>query len=156
MSRFRINAAVFGRNHFSKTALFSVVLVATMTLIFAGCDGPRPSDQQVQQQAAQTTAAVKQGAEQAASATKAAAGVAVQDVNDVAAGVKEGIHESAPPVDLNSSSQVRLATLPGISFDKAGQIVDGRPYTSPRQLVSRGLLTRDQYAKIASQVTVGK
>ena len=121
----------------------------------AGCD-TRPTDQQVQQQAAQATATAKQGAKQAVAATQSAAADAERTVNDVAAGVKQGIHENAPAVDLNTASQVRIATLPGISLSKAGDIVKGRPYTSARQLVSRGLLTDEQYADISAQVTVSK
>jgi DNA uptake protein ComE-like DNA-binding protein len=121
----------------------------------SGCDS-KPTDQQVQQQAADATATAKQGAKQAVAATQEAAASAERTVNDVAAGVKQGIGENAPRIDLNTATQVRLATLPGISFSKAGDIVNGRPYTSPRQLVSRGLLTNDQYAQISTQVTVGK
>ncbi len=138
-----------------------LALASVAVALLAGCTGSQPSDQQVKQQAAETTAAVKQGAKQAVAATQEAAGTAVRDVNDVAAGVKEGLGKDGSPagtsrIDLNSASQIRLATLPGISFSKAGEIVDGRPYASTHQLVSRGLLTSDQYAKIASQVVVNK
>ena len=133
-----------------------VLFSSAACVSLAGCDNSRPTDQQVQQQAAQATATAKEGAKQAVAATQVAAAEAERGLNDVAAGVKQGMHENAPPVDLNNASQVRLATLPGISLSKAGDIVNGRPYSSPRQLVSRGLLTSDQYAKIATQVTAGK
>ena len=119
----------------------------------AGCDS-RPTDQQVQQQAAQATATAKEGAKQAVVATQAAAADAERGLNDVAAGVKQGMHENAPRVDLNTASQIRIATLPGISLSKAGDIVNGRPYRATRELVSRGLLTNQQYADIVTQVTV--
>jgi DNA uptake protein ComE-like DNA-binding protein len=123
-------------------------------MLAAGCN-TAPSHEQVQQDAAQTTAAVKQGAQEAAAATKQAASVAVSDVNDVAAGVRQGLKENdSSKADLNTSSQVRLALLPGISMAKAGEIVDKRPYRSTHQLVSRGIVTADEYGKIASLVTV--
>jgi DNA uptake protein ComE-like DNA-binding protein len=134
--------------------------LATLVLV-AGCNGSAPTQQQVQQQAAQTTVAAKQGAKEAVAATKQAAAVAVQDVNSVAAGVKEGIRQDTPngsaksstKANLNTSTQLRLAMLPGISMSKAGEIVDQRPYSSKRQLVSKGLLTEEQYARIADDVT---
>ncbi len=129
---------------------------AVVGLMFAdGCSTAPPSHEQVQQDAAQTTAAVKQGAQEAAAATKQAAAAAVSDVNDVAAGVRQGLKENdSSKADLNTSSQVRLALLPGISMAKAGEIVDKRPYRSTHQLVSRGIVTADEYGKIASLVTV--
>jgi hypothetical protein len=133
-----------------------VLFSSAACLTLAGCDNSRPTDQQVQQQAAQATATAKEGAKQAVAATQVAAAEAERGLNDVAAGVKQVIHEDAPPVDLNTASQIRLATLPGISLSKAGDIVNGRPYSAPHQLVSRGLLTRDQFARIATQVTAGK
>lgn len=118
------------------------------------CDTARPTDQQVQQQAADATVAAKQGAREAVKAAQVAAKEAERDLNNVAAGVKQGIHQDAPLVNLNHASQVRLATLPGISLVKAGEIVDSRPYASSHQLVSKGVLTQAEYARIASKVTV--
>jgi DNA uptake protein ComE-like DNA-binding protein len=136
------------------------ICVAVMAAV--GCNGSGPSPQQVQQDAAKTTADAKKGAEQAVAATRQAAAVAVQDVNAAASGVKSGIDENAPAgsslksdlkANLNTSTQVRLAMLPGISMDKAGEIVEKRPYANSHQLVSRGLLTEDEYQKIASDIT---
>ncbi len=64
-----------------------------------------------------------------------AAANAERAVNDVAAGVKQGLDSNNPPagsspVDLNSASVVTLAVSPGISLVKAKQITDHRPYTS--------------------------
>ncbi len=63
----------------------------------------------------------------------------------------------APPVlDLNSASRKRIETLPGITPSIAGRIVDGRPYESPSDLVSRGILTERELERIEDQVTVKK
>jgi DNA uptake protein ComE-like DNA-binding protein len=132
--------------------------LSLLTMCAAGCNGSAPSQQQVQQDAAQTTAVAKQDAQQAVAATRQAAAVAVQDVNAAASGVKSGLQQSSPSdsttkANLNTSTQVRLALLPGISLSKAEEIIDKRPYASPRQLVSRGVLTQEQYDKIAPDVT---
>ena len=126
-----------------------------LVVCLSGCVTP-PTDRQVQQGAAKTTVAVKEGTKQAVVEARAAAADAGHQLRNVASGVKEGLQEDSPRIDLNTASQVRLATLPGVSFAKAGAIVDKRPYTSSRQLVSRGLLTSKQYARIASSVTTSK
>jgi DNA uptake protein ComE-like DNA-binding protein len=135
-----------------------VFLPAAMLVGLAGCNGNPPTHEQVQQQAAQTTVAVKQGAQQAVDATRKAAAVAESDVNDVATGVKQGLHEgTAKPgdkVNLNSATQVRLAMLPGISLSVAGDIVKQRPYARRHDLVRKGVLTEAQYAQVESQITV--
>ena len=136
----------------------ALLLTSLAALGMFGCNGNQPTHEQVQQQAAQTTVAVKQDAQQAVDATRKAAAVAEADVNDVAAGVKQGLHEnSAAPADkvsLNTATRVRLATLPGISFAEAGEIVKNRPFTKKHELVSRGVLSEAEFAKVESQITV--
>ncbi len=131
--------------------------LALVVLGVAGCNGSGPSQQQVQQQAEQTTVAAKQDAKEAVAATRTATAEAEKDVNAAAAGIKSGLQKNAPGdsdsrADLNSSTQIRLAMLPGISMSKAGEIVDHRPYAHAHQLVTRGLLTEEQYQKIAPDV----
>ena len=43
--------------------------------------------------------------------------------------------------------------LPGVKEADAKKIVAGRPYKAPRELVSKKVLTQDQYDKIKDQVT---
>ena len=79
-------------------------------------------------------------------------------VNAVAQGVKDGIKSnkngaSGDLVDINSASTVTIALLPGISISKAHDIVKGRPYRNPRALVHRGILTQEQFERIADKVT---
>jgi DNA uptake protein ComE-like DNA-binding protein len=56
-------------------------------------------------------------------------------------------------VDINSASTASIAMLPGISISKAHDIVEGRPYKNAHTLVHRGLLTQEQYDRIASKIT---
>jgi competence protein ComEA len=55
-------------------------------------------------------------------------------------------------VDLNSASVDVLKTLPGVSDAYAQRIVDGRPYTSKTQLVSKGIVPEGIYKKFQGQV----
>ena len=56
-------------------------------------------------------------------------------------------------LDLNKASADQLRALPGVNEADAKKIVAGRPYKAPRELVSKKVLTQDQYDKIKDQVT---
>jgi DNA uptake protein ComE-like DNA-binding protein len=135
----------------------ALAIVAGLAWV-AGCNNnPAPSsDQQLKQQAAQTTEQVKQGAQQAAADAKVAAANAERKVDDIAAGVKEGMHSDAKPapgaIDVNSASASQLTTLPGISGARAQRIVDNRPYSSPHDLVSKGIVSEAEYGRISGRI----
>lgn len=120
----------------------------------AGCSSKPQTDQQIQQQAAQTTKQVKESAKQAAQDAKAAAANAEREVNDIAAGVKEGLGRSANAnaVDINSASEASLRSLPGITATRAGRIINNRPYAAPHDLVTKGVLTRSEYLRISGRI----
>jgi DNA uptake protein ComE-like DNA-binding protein len=134
-----------------------LAIAITSGLGFLAACNPPASDQHLQEQAAQATETAKQQSKVALAQAQVAAANAERAVNDVAAGVKQGMDSNNPPaaaVDLNSASVVTLAGLPGISLVKAKQIADHRPYTSSHDLVSSGLLTEQQFDNIAPKVTV--
>jgi DNA uptake protein ComE-like DNA-binding protein len=137
-----------------------LLVISTVSgLAFLAACNPPASDQRLQEQAAQATETAKQQSKVALDQARVAAANAERAVNDVAAGVKQGINSNAPPagtgsLDLNSASETDLASLPGISLMKAGQIIHHRPYTSSHDLVTSGLLTEDQFSAIAPKVTV--
>jgi DNA uptake protein ComE-like DNA-binding protein len=138
-------------------ALAALAITAGLAWL-AGCNnnGTPQSDQQLKQQAAQTTEQVKQGAQQAAADAKVAAANAERKVDDIAAGVKQGLHgdgkTSPGMIDINSASPAQLTTLPGISDARAHRIVDNRPYTSPHDLVAKGIISEGEYARISGMV----
>jgi DNA uptake protein ComE-like DNA-binding protein len=115
------------------------------------------SNEQLKQQAAQTTQNVKQQSKQAVQNARTLAANAEGKMNAIAAGVQQGLKSGHPasgsPIDINTAPESDLAALPGISRAKARQIVAHRPYRSSHQLVDRGLLTESQYAAISSDVT---
>ena len=68
-----------------------------------------------------------------------------------------GPHVMAPApaadlIDINTATADQLKTLPGIGDAYAKRIIDGRPYASKNQLVSRGILPKATYDKIAAKI----
>ena len=128
-------------------------------LAFLAACSPPASDQHLQEQAAQATETAKQDSKEALAQARVAAANAERAVNDVAAGVKQGVHSDSAPaggtrIDLNAASEGDLTSLTGISAGKARQIIQHRPYASTHDLVKSGLLTEHQFDQIAPQVTV--
>src|ERR1700689_4316137 len=141
-----------------KCTFLAMTVVATLGFLTA-CNPPA-SDQHLQEQAAQATEQAKQGTKEAVADARVAAANAERAVNDVAAGVKQGLEGKGAPgagrgrVELNDASESDLSALPGISSSKARQIIHHRPYTSTHDLVKDGLLTQSEFDQIAPQVTV--
>jgi DNA uptake protein ComE-like DNA-binding protein len=123
--------------------------------VLAGCDHwTGRNDEQLRQKSAQATRDVRQGAKQLTANAKTAAGNAVNGVNAMTQGIKDGMNGNQPGdrVDINSASTARLVLLPGISIGNAQEIVKGRPYRTTHALVDRGVLTQEQYDRIANQI----
>jgi DNA uptake protein ComE-like DNA-binding protein len=136
----------------------AICALGILPAVLIGCTNTNQNDQEIRQKSAEATRDVQKGAKQLADGTKVAAAKAVDGVNAVAQGVKDGVStnkqdESSDLVDINSASTASIAMLPGISISKAHDIVEGRPYKNAHTLVHRGLLTQEQYDRIASKIT---
>jgi DNA uptake protein ComE-like DNA-binding protein len=142
-------------NVYARRPFFALSALSLATLL-AACTPPS-NDQHLQDQAAKATEEAKQQSKEAVAQARVAAANAERAVDDVAAGVKQGLNTSTPTtngrVDLNSASTVDLAALPGISLIKAKQIVDHRPYASTHDLVKDGLVSEHEFAVLAPKIT---
>jgi len=55
-------------------------------------------------------------------------------------------------LDLNTATKDQLTSLPGITDADAQKVMDGRPYRAKNQLLSKGIISKDEYAKIKGQI----
>jgi Helix-hairpin-helix motif len=59
-----------------------------------------------------------------------------------------------PRVDLNAASEADLMKVPGIDEAVAKAVIEGRPYKSADELISRKIVSADTYEVIRERVSV--
>jgi DNA uptake protein ComE-like DNA-binding protein len=114
--------------------LSASVLLACLLTAGLACS-PNQSPDQIREKTAEETSAIK------------------RDTKAVAEGVKEGL-SGKKSVDLNKASRAELSALPGITDKQADHIIAERPYADAHQLVTRHVLTEDEYSQIQDRVIV--
>jgi competence protein ComEA len=114
---------------------FYISALVLMTVL-AACTQPRNS-QDLKEQTAEATANVK------------------RDAKAVAEGIREGWSRDKP-LDLNSATKDDLLTLPGMTDAAADHVIAGRPYNQPSELLTRHIVSKVEYDKIADRVVAKK
>lgn len=109
---------------------FAVVFL----LLAAACNSQKPSPDEVRERTAQATSDIKRNAQA------------------LAQGVKEGWNRDRP-LDVNKATREQLLSLPGITDERADRIIAGRPYSSSSDLVSRRVISQQEYDTIKDKVT---
>src|ERR1051326_8205325 len=66
-------------------------------------------------------------------------------------GSSAGSASSSKKVDINSASKEELQALPGIGDAYSQEIIDGRPYKTKRDLLSKKIVPKATYDKIQDQ-----
>lgn len=134
----------------------AALMLGAAMLWLMGCNwnGKPESDQQIQRQAKHATEQAKVDAQKAAAQARVAAAEAAREAHDVAVGVKAGLHNGKGAVDINAASRTELEALPGVTATTARRIEAHRPYDTTHDLVRRGAVSEDEYARIAGQIRV--
>ena len=114
--------------------VFRFALVPFLLAALTGCWSNQNPDQ-LRQKTAEETAKLK------------------RDTKAVAGGIKDGLSNKRA-LDLNKASKDDLASLPGINAHQADRIIAERPYANAHQLVTRRILTEDEYKQIEDRVVV--
>ena len=112
--------------------VFIVFLIATLV----GCT-QQQSSQDLKEQTAQATADVK------------------RDAKAVAAGISEGWSRDKQ-LDLNTATRDQLLSLPGVTAEEADRVISGRPYSEAGDVVTRRIMPKTEYDKIADRITAKK
>lgn len=133
------------------------ICAALLWMTSCTASGKRESDQQIQRQAQEATENAKIAAQKAAAEARVAAAHAERDANDVAKGVRAGLHNGnagGGTVDVNSASRAELESLPGVTAATARRIEEDRPYDTAHDLVRKGAVSEAEYERIAGSVVV--
>lgn len=133
------------------------IFAALVWMTSCTASGKPESDAQIQRQAQRATENAKVAAQKAAADARVAAANAERDANDVAKGVRAGLHNgdaASGAVDVNSASRAQLERLPGITAAAARRIEEDRPYDTAHDLVRKGAVSEAEYDRIAGDVVV--
>lgn len=112
------------------------MLLVLLLAFLAGCT-QQQSPQEIRQKTAQATADAK------------------DDAKAVAEGIREGLGNNKP-LDLNSATRDQLLTLPGLTGTDADRIIQNRPYRDKNDLLTRRLVTKAEYDRIADRVSASQ
>lgn len=95
----------------------------------------------------------KQNPQEIREKTAEATSEAKRDALAVAQGLREGWKEGDQQLNINSASKEQLLTLPGMTDAEADRIIADRPYNDPGDLVTRRVIPKAEYDKIAGRIT---
>ena len=110
-------------------------------------------DEKTREEVAKATENAKPILQEAGKKLGEAARTAADSAKAAAEGVREGWKRGKDaPLDLNSASESELTSLPGITPRDARKIIAGRPYKEAHELVRRGVIAEEEYARIRDAV----
>lgn len=112
------------------------ILPILLLAALAGCT-QQQSPQEIRQKTAQATADAK------------------NDAKAVAQGIREGLANNKQ-IDLNSGTRDQLLGLPGLTGEKADRIIQNRPYRDKNDLLTRHLVSKGEYDRIADRVSASQ
>jgi DNA uptake protein ComE-like DNA-binding protein len=133
------------------------LLAATLA---AGCTWNRDSsderarEERTRDEVAKATERAKPALEDAGRKIGKAAAEAADEAQAAAEGVREGWSRGKSHlVNVNDAAESELVELPGITHRDARRIVEQRPYRDKHELVAKGVITEEEYARIRERIT---
>ena len=115
---------------------YRYVFIPLLLAMLVGCT-QQQSSRDLKEQTAQATADVK------------------RDAKAVAAGISEGWSRDKQ-LDLNTATKDQLLSLPGVTAAEADRVIAGRPYGEAGDVVTRRIMPKTEYDRIADRVTAKK
>ncbi len=111
-------------------------ILAITPLLLSGCTSSPRSQDMVRRSTAAVTRTV------------------VNDLKGAALGVRDGLRHDPnnDSVDINTSSETTLETLPGLTPAIAAKVVANRPYHRTSDLLHRHILLKPLYDKVSSRL----
>src|ERR1700674_5221637 len=115
--------------------LISVKIFVIIALLsfFTGCTQKQPNPDEIREKTADATAQLK------------------SDTKAVVEGVREGLSRDKT-VNLNTATEDQLITLPGVTHARATRVIAGRPYDDPHDVVTRHILSEEEYKRIKDRI----
>ncbi|MBV9669733.1 MAG: helix-hairpin-helix domain-containing protein [Acidobacteriales bacterium] len=105
-----------------------------LQLAISGCTTQSSSPDQIRERTANATA------------------TATTDAKAIAQGVKEGLSRNST-VNINTATKEQLTAVPTIDDERASRIIANRPYGSANELVTKHVMPKAEYDKIAGHLT---
>jgi Helix-hairpin-helix motif len=78
-----------------------------------------------------------------------------RNAKSVAEGVKEGWSRDKERIDLNTATREELVGT-GLTRTRSDRLMEHRPYASPRELLTKHVLSEDEYRQIEPHVKAGE
>lgn len=117
---------------------FTLVCILFSGLSLLGCvDDQKQSPDDLREKTAERTAELKRNAK------------------SVAEGVRDGWNRDKKPVDLNTANREELVAT-GLTRAQSDHIIEHRPYATKRELLTKHVLSEDEYRAIEPRVRVGE
>jgi hypothetical protein len=102
-----------------------------------------------------TTGDHRQSSDDLREKTAEATAEAKRDAKSVAEGVKEGWSRDKQRVDLNNASRDELVST-GLTRAQSDHVIEHRPYASTHELLTKHVLSEDEYREIEPHVRAGE
>jgi hypothetical protein len=132
-----LRARVSGSSSISRPS-FVLLCLLTSGLSLVGCvDNHKQGPDELREKTAETTAELKRNAK------------------SVAEGVKEGWSRDKERVDLNTATSDELVGT-GLNRTQTDRVMKHRPYANSRELLTKHVLSEDEYRQIEPHVRTGE